>query len=64
MVIMGDVLEHVSDPVRAVEKAHELLEDDGALWISTPNFESAFSLVADHDDPMRRQQYHLNYLRV
>jgi SAM-dependent methyltransferase len=61
MVIMGDVLEHVSDPVRAVEKAHELLEDDGALWISTPNFESAFSLVADHDDPMRRQQYHLNY---
>jgi SAM-dependent methyltransferase len=61
VIIMGDVLEHVSDPVRAVEKAHELLDDEGALWISTPNFESAFSLAVDHDDPMRRQQYHLNY---
>jgi SAM-dependent methyltransferase len=61
VIIMGDVLEHVSDPIRAIAKANELLEDHGALWISTPNFESAFSLTAGHDDVMRRQQYHLNY---
>ncbi|MDR1245558.1 MAG: class I SAM-dependent methyltransferase [Clostridiales Family XIII bacterium] len=61
VIIMGDVLEHVSDPICAVAKANELLEENGALWISTPNFESAFSLVAGHDDAMRRQQYHLNY---
>jgi 2-polyprenyl-3-methyl-5-hydroxy-6-metoxy-1,4-benzoquinol methylase len=60
-IIMGDVLEHVSDPNRAIEKANELLREDGALWISTPNFESAFSLTAGHNDAMRRQQYHLNY---
>ena len=38
-----------------------LKKDDGALWISTPTFESAFSAVVGHDDVMRRQQFHLNY---
>lgn len=61
VIIMGDVLEHVSDPSRALEKAENFLTDEGALWISTPSFESAFSLVAGHDDPMRKQQFHLNY---
>ncbi|MCL1894602.1 MAG: methyltransferase domain-containing protein [Holophagaceae bacterium] len=61
VIIMGDVLEHVSDPCRALSIAERLLKDDGALWISTPSFESAFALVAGHNDPMRRQQYHLNY---
>ena len=61
VIIMGDVLEHVSDPVLALRKAHELINDDGALWVSTPNFDSAFSIAAGHNDAMRRQQYHLNY---
>jgi len=61
VIIMGDVLEHVSDPDKALEKAESMLADNGALWISTPSFESAFSQVVGHDDPMRRQQYHLNY---
>jgi len=61
VIIMGDVLEHVNDPVRAIEKAASLLSDEGALWISTPNFESAYSAVSGHNDVMRKQQYHLNY---
>ena len=61
IIIMGDVLEHVSDPVAAMQKANDLLCDDGAIWVSTPNFDSAFSITAGHDDVMRRQQYHLNY---
>jgi len=61
IIIMGDVLEHVSDPDKALAKAESLLNDDGALWISTPTFESAFSCLVGHDDAMRRQQYHLNY---
>ncbi|MCL2226082.1 MAG: class I SAM-dependent methyltransferase [Oscillospiraceae bacterium] len=61
VIIMGDVLEHVSDPDKALAKAEAMLDDDGALWISTPSFESAFSLVVGHDDAMRRQQYHINY---
>ena len=61
VIIMGDVLEHVNDPVKAIEKVSAILNDDGAVWISTPSFESAFSAVTAHADPMRRQQYHLNY---
>jgi 2-polyprenyl-3-methyl-5-hydroxy-6-metoxy-1,4-benzoquinol methylase len=61
IIIMGDVIEHVSDPILALKKAHDLLSADGALWVSTPNFDSAFSIVVGHDDPMKRQQYHLNY---
>ena len=61
VIIMGDVLEHVSDPDMALSKAESLLDDEGALWISTPTFESACSAVIGHDDVMRRQQYHLNY---
>ena len=61
LIIMGDVLEHVSDPSAALAKAGSMLEDGGALWISTPNFESAFTLVVGHGDSMRRQQFHCNY---
>ena len=61
IIIMGDVIEHVSDPVMAMKKAHSLLSGDGALWVSTPNFDSAFSIASGHNDAMKRQQYHLNY---
>ena len=61
VIIMGDVLEHVSDPGLALAKAESLLHEDGALWISTPTFESAFSNIVGHNDAMRKQQYHLNY---
>jgi len=61
IIIMGDVLEHVSNPDLALAKAESLLQEDGALWISTPTFESAFSCVAGHNDVMRKQQFHLNY---
>jgi len=61
VIIMGDVIEHVSDPDLAIAKANSLLDDNGALWISTPTFESAYSWAVGHNDAMRRQQYHLNY---
>ena len=61
IIIMGDVIEHVSDTIIAMQKAYDLLYDDGALWVSTPNFDSAFSIAVGHNDAMRRQQYHLNY---
>ena len=58
---MGDVLEHVSDPDQALAKAESMLSEDGALWISTPSFESAYTQIVGHNDVMRRQQFHLNY---
>ncbi len=61
IVMMGDVIEHVSDPVFAMKKANSMLNEDGVLWISTPNFDSAFSQVVGDRDPMRRELTHVNY---
>lgn len=61
LLVMGDVIEHMQDPVAAIRKAHSLLSDQGVLWISTPNFESAFSMVMKDKDPMWRIVEHLNY---
>lgn len=58
---MGDVVEHVSDPVFALKKAYDLLKSDGVLWLSTPNYESAFSRFRKFDDPMWCAPYHFTY---
>ena len=61
VICMGDVLEHFRKPTEAVAKAAELLVDKGLLWISTPNFESAFSRIMKDRDPMKRVCEHMNY---
>lgn len=61
VILMGDVIEHMLDPVSAVRKARKLLNDNGILWISTPNYESSFSLLKKDADPMWRIVEHLNY---
>lgn len=61
VIVMGDVLEHVNDPVRALEKAHGLLAENGILWLSTPNFESAFTRIKGFSDPMWNQKNHYTY---
>ena len=58
---MGDIIEHVTDPVKALEKAKSLLEDDGILWLSTPNFESAFSKLHKFEDTMWKTSNHITY---
>ena len=61
VIILGDVIEHVSDPVSTMDKLYHLLDDNGVIWISTPNHEAAFSIVTGHSDPMRREGSHKNY---
>ena len=61
VICMGNVIEHMANPVVAIKKASQLLNDKGILWISTPNFESAFSMVMKDRDPMWRIIEHLNY---
>ena len=60
-IVMGDVLEHVVDPVAALNHAHSLLLDDGVIWLSTPNYESAFSRLNKFDDAMWKETQHLTY---
>lgn len=61
IIILGDVLEHVSNPIKMLEKAYNLLDKEGVIWISTPNFESAFTHIMKDKDPMWRVCEHLNY---
>lgn len=61
IITLGDVLEHVENPLEMLEQAHDKLEDSGYLWISTPNFDSAFSVVAGNHDAMRTVCEHINW---
>ncbi|MFE4573236.1 class I SAM-dependent methyltransferase [Paenibacillus chitinolyticus] len=61
LITLGDVIEHIEDPVKTINKAYELLNDDGVLWISTPNFQSAFSQITKFNDPMWKEAGHLHY---
>lgn len=61
IIILGDVLEHLPNPSKMLEKAYNLLNKEGVIWISTPNFESAFSYIMKDKDPMWRVCEHLNY---
>lgn len=61
VICMGDVLEHFEFPVKAIKKVNSLLNNNGLLWISTPNFESAFTRIKKDKDPMWRTTQHINY---
>jgi 2-polyprenyl-3-methyl-5-hydroxy-6-metoxy-1,4-benzoquinol methylase len=61
VIILGDVLEHLPDPVGFMDKVNSLLSDKGVVWISTPNFDSAFSSIMKDKDPMWRVCEHINY---
>ncbi len=61
IIILGDVIEHIPDPTKMLEKSYNLLNKEGIIWISTPNFESAFSYIMKDKDPMWRVCEHLNY---
>ncbi|MEK4678274.1 MULTISPECIES: class I SAM-dependent methyltransferase [Bacillus] len=61
VIVMGDVLEHVVNPVKMIEKTYNLLSDEGILWISTPNFDSAYPTIMKDKDPMWWVTEHINY---
>lgn len=61
IITMGDVIEHVTDPKKALKNAYKLLKGDGVLWLSTPNYESSFSRMTKFRDPMWSEPYHITY---
>ena len=61
IITMGDVIEHVTDPEKALKNANRLLKEDGVLWLSTPNFESSFSRMRKFNDAMWLEPYHITY---
>ena len=63
IITMGDVIEHVTDPEKALKNANRLLKEDGVLWLSTPNFESSFSRMLKFQDPRWSEPSHITYFR-
>jgi SAM-dependent methyltransferase len=53
VISMADVLEHMPFPETALRAAHRLLADDGVLFISTPNRDTAVwkALDQSHANP-------------
>ena len=61
LIIMGDVLEHVSEPITALKKAVSMLNTGGVLWLSTPNYNSGFTRLKKFTDAMWNQKNHFTY---
>ncbi|EGG33971.1 class I SAM-dependent methyltransferase [Paenibacillus sp. HGF5] len=61
LITLGDVIEHIEDPVKTIQKAYELLDDQGVFWISTPNYNSAFASFVKFEDAMWKEAGHLHY---
>ena len=38
IIVLIQTFEHVSDPVKSIDKITRLLKDDGLLFIEVPNF--------------------------
>jgi 2-polyprenyl-3-methyl-5-hydroxy-6-metoxy-1,4-benzoquinol methylase len=51
VIAMGDVIEHMVNPIATLKKAADLLHKDGILWISTPNRESAHASLTKEKNP-------------
>lgn len=62
VIVMGDVLEHVLDPVQVLEKAKRMLSEDGILWISTPNYHCAYARMQKFSHCMWHELNHYTYV--
>lgn len=61
IISMGDVIEHLDDPRKGLEKAKRLLKEDGVIWISTPNYNSAFNQLNRNRTAMWGEPWHITY---
>lgn len=61
VISMGCVLESLSEPKKAVQKAYSLLTEDGLLYMETPNFESGYARAMKDKSWTVRSGRILNY---
>lgn len=64
LITLGDVLEHVADPVRVMEKIAALLQPDGLVWLSTPNHEGVWTRSMRERDAMWFEGEHLQFFSL
>ena len=61
IITIGDVIEHVADPQALLDRAYQLLKPDGALWLSTPNYESSWTRMMKFSDAMWCEITHVTW---
>jgi len=64
VVFMSQILEHALDVNLWINKAHDLLVDDGVLAIALPNFGSIFRLIMQENEAYIIPPAHLNYFNL
>ena len=47
LIILQDVIEHVTSPVKLIENIYKILKPGGVVYLSTPNKLSVVNLIAD-----------------
>ncbi len=62
VIVLGDVLEHVTDPVNVLLNVLNMLTDRGILWISTPNYNCAYARMEKFDHAMWHEKNHYTYM--
>jgi len=64
-ICMGEVLEHVEEPVKLLAKLHKMLADDGTLFITTPTNAPAidhiylFNNIEEIQDMLRKADFEI-----
>lgn len=62
VIVMGDVFEHVTDPMKVMRKARAMLKEDGVLWLSTPNYNCAYARMEKFEHCMWHELNHYTYV--
>lgn len=62
VIVMGDVLEHVTNPFTVLEKVKQIMTNDSVLWISTPNYNSSYAKMEKFNHCMWYELNHYTYM--
>ena len=61
VVVLGDVIEHVTEPRLALARVAALLTPKGLLWLSTPDHEGVWTRMMGDADPMWLEGEHMQF---
>jgi SAM-dependent methyltransferase len=61
IVSMGDVIEHVVDPKKAIARVASILKPGGLIWLSTPNYEGVWTRAMREKDAMWKEGEHFHF---
>ncbi len=64
VIVSMEVIEHLKDPIKEIEDYYNILRNSGALYITTPNFDSLSRRILGHNWNVIIYPEHLNYFNT